>query len=124
MHSVTGGGRRLLTVALAAVSLAGCAAAPFDYRSSNEIPEGPGLLSGTAGAFVYRSEAPAGGRSADAATASAEAVPSTSDELAEFEAFQAFRRAKAARSDEYREFRDWVEWRSLRSRRSAPATAR
>lgn len=36
------------------VMLGGCAATPFDYRSHNEIPEGPGMLSGEAGAFSLR----------------------------------------------------------------------
>jgi hypothetical protein len=34
--------------------LAGCSAQPAPYHSGNEIPQGPGLLSGAEGAFVLR----------------------------------------------------------------------
>ena len=40
----------LLTLCL----LAGCAAEPVPYHSGNEIPRGPGLLTGVEGAFVLR----------------------------------------------------------------------
>ena len=43
----------LLTVCAA---LAGCAAEPVPYHSGNEIPRGPGLLSGTEGAFVLNAD--------------------------------------------------------------------
>ena len=45
-----------LAVALSmGLGLAGCAAAPFDYTPVDEIPPGPGLLSGEDGEFVvYR----------------------------------------------------------------------
>ena len=36
--------------------LAGCAAQPVPYHSGNEIPDGPGLLSGADGAFVLSAE--------------------------------------------------------------------
>lgn len=54
--------RQSLYIAALAAALAGCAAAPFEYRSSLEIPEGPGLFSGEDGAFVLRP--PQAGRSA------------------------------------------------------------
>jgi hypothetical protein len=39
----------------AALWLAACAAEPFDYTPADEIPPGPGLLSGADGEFViYR----------------------------------------------------------------------
>ncbi len=44
--------RALLLAACAA--LAGCAAEPVPYHSGNEIPRGPGLLSGAEGEFVLR----------------------------------------------------------------------
>lgn len=40
--------------ALLGLLLAGCAAQPVPYHSGNEIPPGPGLLSGAEGAFVLR----------------------------------------------------------------------
>ena len=45
---------RALLAAAGAVILGGCAAAPFEYRAQNDIPEGPGMLSGAAGAFSLR----------------------------------------------------------------------
>ena len=36
--------------------LTGCAAQPVPYHSGNEIPAGPGLLSGQDGAFVLSAE--------------------------------------------------------------------
>lgn len=45
---------RALLAAAAAAILAGCAAAPFEYRAQTDIPEGPGMLTGAAGAFSLR----------------------------------------------------------------------
>ena len=36
--------------------LAGCAAEPYAYHSGNEIPRGPGLLTGASGEFVLSAE--------------------------------------------------------------------
>jgi hypothetical protein len=36
--------------------LAGCAAEPVSYHSGNEIPQGPGLLSGASGEFVLSAD--------------------------------------------------------------------
>ena len=44
---------RPLLVAVCA-ALTACAAQPTPYHSQNEIPRGPGLLSGAEGAFVLR----------------------------------------------------------------------
>jgi hypothetical protein len=47
--------RRLVITLLAGLWLAACAAEPFDYTPVDEIPPGPGLLSGEDGEFViYR----------------------------------------------------------------------
>jgi hypothetical protein len=47
--------RRLGIALLAGLWLAGCAAEPFDYTPVDDIPPGPGLLSGEDGEFViYR----------------------------------------------------------------------
>jgi hypothetical protein len=46
---------RLGIALLAGLWLAGCVAEPFDYTPVDEIPPGPGLLSGDDGEFViYR----------------------------------------------------------------------
>jgi hypothetical protein len=37
-------------------ALAGCAAEPVPYHSGNEIPRGPGLLTGPQGEFVLSAE--------------------------------------------------------------------
>ena len=50
-----GGAWRTTLVALALVlGLAACGAAPLRYTPVDEVPEGPGLLSGEDGAFVIR----------------------------------------------------------------------
>lgn len=47
--------RRWLILLLGGIGLAACAAEPFDYTPVDEIPPGPGLLSGEEGEFVvYR----------------------------------------------------------------------
>jgi hypothetical protein len=43
---------RLALAVGAALWLAACAAEPFDYIPADEIPPGPGLLSGKDGEFV------------------------------------------------------------------------
>ena len=66
---------------LLCLALAGCAARPFEYRSQNEIPEGPGFLTGEAGAFVLRTD---------------EAGPLPPRESEEYREFR-----------EWREFQEW-----------------
>ena len=46
--------RRALFLLLA--GLAGCAAEPVPYHSGNEIPNGPGLLTGPSGEFVLSAD--------------------------------------------------------------------
>lgn len=46
--------RRGLLLLLA--GLAGCAAEPVPYHSGNEIPRGPGLLTGPNGEFVLSAD--------------------------------------------------------------------
>jgi hypothetical protein len=43
-------------LALIAVLAAGCAAEPVAYHSGNEIPAGPGMLTGEKGAVVLNAE--------------------------------------------------------------------
>jgi len=45
---------RVLAAAACAVLLGGCAAKPFEYRPHTDIPPGPGMLTGAAGAFSLR----------------------------------------------------------------------
>ena len=56
---------RLAACLAAAAALAACSAAPFEYRSQTEIPEGPGMLSGEAGAFSLRPGATLPARDSD-----------------------------------------------------------
>lgn len=46
---------RAALIAAGLAALGACAAEPFEYRAQTEIPEGPGLLTGAAGAFSLRS---------------------------------------------------------------------
>lgn len=46
---------RLLLLLICSV-VAGCAAEPVPYHSGNEIPRGPGLLTGPEGAFVLNAD--------------------------------------------------------------------
>ena len=48
--------RRTLWLGLGIATLVGCAAAPFEHRPQQEIRDGPGMFSGAAGAFVFRTE--------------------------------------------------------------------
>ncbi|MGQ0545116.1 MAG: hypothetical protein ACT4P3_07260 [Betaproteobacteria bacterium] len=45
---------RAVPIALLAAALGGCGAAPLEYRAAQDLPEGPGMFSGAAGAFVFR----------------------------------------------------------------------
>lgn len=81
----------------ACVTLAACAGQPVPYHSQNEIPVGPGLLSGADGAFVLR----------PFATPPAEPAPSSHEPSA------SPRDGSAAPRDaaEEREFQEWREWK-------------
>lgn len=47
--------RHLIAMTLLAGMLAACAAEPFEYTPADEIPPGPGLISGETGEFeLYR----------------------------------------------------------------------
>ena len=76
-----------------AAALGGCGAAPFDYHAADDIKQGPGLFTGSEGAFVFRP-----GQAKPAAASS---------EAEEFERWK----GSAEGSAEYREFQDWREWR-------------
>lgn len=60
---------RALLAAVCAVILGGCAARPFahpfEYRPQTDISEGPGMLTGAAGAFSLRPAEPLPPRDSD-----------------------------------------------------------
>ena len=118
--------KALLSTLLAAV-LVGCGGKTFEYHSQNEIPEGPGLLSGDKGHFVIYSDeekkqqavtAATGDRSKSDTPAATESVPpGMAAEFQEFKDYEEFRRWKATAKDgpEYREFQEWREWKAYRA---------
>jgi hypothetical protein len=76
---------RALLAAAAAAILGGCAAAPFEYRAQTDIPEGPGMLTGAAGAFALRP---------------AESLPPRdSDEYREFQEWREWKRQQRERKN-------------------------
>jgi hypothetical protein len=114
------------TVVLIAVAAAtACGGKAFQYRSQNEIPPGPGLLSGEEGAFVLHrapqaQTVPAGGQATAPSAADDAATRGGSDAAAadrEFEAYRQYLRAKAEGSAEYREFLEWLEWKAYLRRK-------
>lgn len=96
-----------------AAMLSACAGQAFEYRSHNEIPAGPGLMTGEEGAFVIHvpGRRAAGGPVAVPRADAAAAGTAAEDELGELDAYRAYLRAKSERSEEYREFLEWREWR-------------
>jgi hypothetical protein len=76
---------RALLAAAGAAILGGCAAAPFEYRAQTDIPEGPGMLTGAAGAFSLRP---------------AESLPPRdSDEYREFQEWREWKRQQRERKN-------------------------
>ncbi|MCD6044515.1 MAG: hypothetical protein K0R40_4118 [Burkholderiales bacterium] len=76
---------RALLAAAGAVIIGGCAAAPFQYRAQTDIPEGPGMLTGAAGAFSLRP---------------AESLPPRdSDEYREFQEWREWKRQQRERKN-------------------------
>lgn len=109
--------RRLALIALVGVAgaLAGCGTAkPVPYHSAQEIPQGPGMLSGDEGAFVFRV-----GGSAPAKSMSPAINTPPSGSREEFEAFREYQKWKgtAGSGAELREFQDWREWQEWRKKR-------
>ena len=118
----------------------GCGGKSFEYHSGNEIPDGPGVLSGEDGEFtVYDSkaaskkteqaaDAKAGPREVEssAATGAAAAAAGQTDEAREYREFQQWKKDKAAfeefqqwkqseqGAEEYREFQQWQKWREYK----------
>lgn len=126
-----------LSITLATV-LSGCGVMNQHYegQSSNDIPDGPGMLSGEDGAFVIYSDEkhlkgdspPAANTKADdtesrrappsngPASSDSTSVPANAAEYREFQDYQAFLRWKrsARGTEEYREFQDWRKWRDYK----------
>jgi hypothetical protein len=108
---------RILCASAFALALSACGGKPFEYRSSTEIPEGPGLLTGEQGAIVLAG--PASTRTPGSPGRRGDALaPADSAEFADYEAFREFRRAKENRSPEYREFLEWKEYQQYRDWRN------
>jgi hypothetical protein len=127
------------TIAMAA--MIGCGGQSYQYSSDNEIPEGPGVLSGKDGEFtIYGSTSTSRGAVPDASaktmdqadTVSGEqsipVVAPTSDqaaaedfaafqnckkERAEFEAFKTWKHSQQG-ADEYAEFLEWKRCKEFR----------
>jgi len=108
---------RLTLVLLLGAALGGCAVQPAEYRSDREIPEGPGMVSGSDGRLLYFSDTAqsdsrslfGGGRS----DASASEVGMDEQTFREFQRFQEYQEWKEQARDtgEYQEFREWLRWR-------------
>lgn len=113
------GTREALLSVLLAAALAACGGKPFEYHSGNEIPQGPGLLTGESGAVVLYSDkkVKADPPPATAQAVAGEAAGVSPEEFREFQEFREFRRWKESTRDtpEFREFQDWREWKSYRS---------
>lgn len=116
----------MLTVSMLAIGCGGMKPKPFEYESANEIPSGPGLLTGKSGEYtVYDSnkrktdqQPPAG-----AAPTSETLSPADSEEFRrfqqwqqekeEFEEFQEWKRSSEGR-EAYDEFLEWKRWQSFK----------
>lgn len=117
----------ILSVALLAVGC-GIKPKPFKYESANEIPKGPGLLTGESGEYtLYDSNK----RKADKQQAAEAGTTSTSEALTpadseefrrfqqwqkekeEFEEFQEWKRSNEGR-EAYDEFLEWKRWQSFK----------
>ena len=99
-----------------------CGGKPFTYVNENEIPPGPGLLTGEEGdATVYGSKSDASER--PAATEENKAIePHSFQDQQEFQEFQNWKREREAfekfqkwkkttkGQKEYQEFKEWQEW--------------
>lgn len=103
---------KLLLLALTAGLLAGCGARHFEYRSADEIPEGPGMFSGKDGEFVLYSDKQPVQSDTEAAP------PADAREFREFQEFKRWKEANRA-SAEYREFQEWREWKAYRAWKNA-----
>lgn len=109
-------------VAAFCVAVAGCATKYVEYRSGAEIPDGPGMLSGSEGSFVLYTtrdtdpERPALRRETMTETLDGNSASQRSSLESQQRQFEEFRRWKEANRDSpaYREFREWLEWRAYR----------
>jgi hypothetical protein len=109
--------RKLLLMSLLMAVVAGCGGKPaHSQRYPDEIREGPGMFSGSAGSFTLYDSEKKGDKSEKVA---AQQSPSSTDarDFEEFRDYQEFLRwkEKAKGTPEYRDFQDWREWRSYKS---------
>lgn len=123
----------VLSVALASVSLAGCALKPMDYRSGDHMAKAKGLLvhnspSATDSGLVLYSDNPKqpsifGPKAAQKAKKPAKARPASVTRsaaqpavrpanYAQFQAFEAYQRFErlSKNSPQYRRFQQWLRW--------------
>ena len=109
--------RRFALVILAG-ALAGCGAAkPVPYHSAQEIPQGPGMLSGTDGTFIFRV---GGGEQAKAVTSTQRpAAPGSKEEFEAFREYQRWKESSGSSADkrEFQDWRQWQEWQEWRRQR-------
>ena len=91
--------------------MVGCGGKSFEYHSGNEIPEGPGVLSGEDGEFtVYDSKKAAKDKEASAESKSG-------PQAAEVPAGAGAAAAAAGQTDEAREYQEvqqWQQWREYK----------
>ena len=131
----------LFFCAIVLAAMTGCGSQAYQYRSENEIPEGPGVFSGKDGEFtVYdstlasRGQFPKTGATAMDQTDIASGTQTTSvvapkvdpEAAEEFEAFQTWKKERAEfeafkdwkqsekSTDEYAEFLEWKRWQEFR----------
>jgi hypothetical protein len=94
---------KILFSGMALIVLVGCAGKPIEYDAADEIPTGPGVLSGKDGEFtLYRSK-----EKKDSDTAA------DNSEAKEFKEFQEWKKTMQG-SEEYREFLEWRKWKKFK----------
>ena len=114
----------ILLIGLALMVLTGCAGQPLEYDKVDDIPSGPGLLSGEDGEFtLYDSKGGLFGKknkneSPETAEDSAQAreyqeFQEWKKERKEFKEFQEWKKAMRD-SEEYREFLEWRKWKKYK----------
>ncbi len=124
-NTITSASRlRNLLIGFTLIALAGCGGKPFTPDTPDEIPSGPGVLSGEDGEFtIYDSESGLFGKKknkkdSETAEDNAEAkefleFQQWKKEAKEFREFQEWKKT-ARDSDEYREFLEWRKWKKYK----------
>jgi hypothetical protein len=107
---------KILLIGFALIVLVGCAGQPLEYDAADEIPSGPGVLSGKDGEFtLYRSkEEKDSGTAADNSEAKEfRELQEWKKEAKEFKEFQEWKKTMQG-SDESREFLEWRKWKKFK----------